>query len=250
MSDDRPITPTRIPNVTPQSRPTKTPSTDPRSDIEPVAFSFEGVDEDRLASNASAESPAQKISVSKLSLDDEITKKGNEVRALKENNGSKEDIAKAVDELKALKAEAAAGASAPAAGAGEKKSQVVDPWSVESDDAIDYDKLIKEFGTSRLDDSIIERFEKLTGQRAHHFLRRGIFFSHRDITYILDLYEKGQKFYLYTGRGPSSEALHLGHCIPFFFTKWLQDVFNCPLVIQLTGLSLSPSVCLCLPLSV
>jgi tryptophanyl-tRNA synthetase len=51
---------------------------------------------------------------------------------------------------------------------------------------------------------------------------------------MLDLYEKGTKFYLYTGRGPSSEALHLGHLIPFQFTKWLQDVFDCPLVIQLT----------------
>ena len=114
------------------------------------------------------------------------------------------------------------------------KKQTVDPWSVESDDAIDYDKLIKEFGTTRIDDALLERFEKLTGQPPHHFLRRNIFFSHRDLNTILDLYEKGIKFYLYTGRGPSSEALHLGHCIPFFFTKWLQDVFQCPLVIQLT----------------
>jgi tryptophanyl-tRNA synthetase len=36
------------------------------------------------------------------------------------------------------------------------------------------------------------------------------------------------------GRGPSSEALHLGHLIPIHFTKWLQDAFKCPLVIQLT----------------
>jgi tryptophanyl-tRNA synthetase len=51
---------------------------------------------------------------------------------------------------------------------------------------------------------------------------------------ILDLYEKGEKFYLYTGRGPSSEALHLGHLVPFMFTKYLQDAFKVPLVIQLT----------------
>ena len=51
---------------------------------------------------------------------------------------------------------------------------------------------------------------------------------------ILDLYEKGEKFYLYTGRGPSAGALHVGHLLPFMFTKWLQDVFQCPLVIQLT----------------
>ena len=35
-------------------------------------------------------------------------------------------------------------------------------------------------------------------------------------------------------QGPSSEALHLGHLIPFFFTKYLQDAFKVPLVIQIT----------------
>ncbi|XP_053397570.1 tryptophan--tRNA ligase, cytoplasmic-like isoform X3 [Mercenaria mercenaria] len=51
---------------------------------------------------------------------------------------------------------------------------------------------------------------------------------------ILTLYEQKQPFYLYTGRGPSSEAMHLGHLIPFIFTKWLQETFDVPLVIQLT----------------
>jgi len=46
--------------------------------------------------------------------------------------------------------------------------------------------------------------------------------------------EGGKPFYLYTGRGPSSEALHLGHMIPFIFTKYLQDAFDVPLVIQMT----------------
>jgi hypothetical protein len=113
-------------------------------------------------------------------------------------------------------------------------SQVIDPWTVESDGAIDYDKLIQQFGSTPLTPELIERFERVTGKKAHRFLRRGIFFSHRDLNEIIDLYEKGIKFYLYTGRGPSSEALHLGHLIPFHFTKWLQDVFDCPLVIQLT----------------
>ena len=56
--------------------------------------------------------------------------------------------------------------------------------------------------------------------------QRGIFFSHRDLDLILDNYAAGKPMYLYTGRGPSSEALHLGHLIPFMFTKWLQDVFK------------------------
>jgi len=51
---------------------------------------------------------------------------------------------------------------------------------------------------------------------------------------ILDLFEQKKPFYLYTGRGPSSESMHIGHMIPFLVCKYLQDVFDCPLVIQLT----------------
>ena len=115
-----------------------------------------------------------------------------------------------------------------------KKEQIVDPWTVESDESIDYEKLIQQFGSQRLTMDLVERIERLTGKKAHRFLRREIFFSHRDLKEMLDLYEAGKKFYLYTGRGPSSESLHLGHTIPFHFTKWLQDAFDCPLVIQLT----------------
>ncbi|NXX06164.1 SYWC protein, partial [Larus smithsonianus] len=56
----------------------------------------------------------------------------------------------------------------------------------------------------------------------------------RDMDQILDAYENKKSFYLYTGRGPSSQAMHVGHLIPFIFTKWLQEVFDVPLVIQLT----------------
>lgn len=58
----------------------------------------------------------------------------------------------------------------------------------------------------------------------------------RDFNDILDAYEKGEKFYLYTGRGPSSEALHLGHLIPFMFTKY---VFNCFISLHLFRLLLN-----------
>ncbi|KAH7685166.1 Tryptophan--tRNA ligase protein [Dioscorea alata] len=119
---------------------------------------------------------------------------------------------------------------------GEEDSQVVNPWEVTAKDGgkIDYDKLIEQFGCQRLGADLVQRVERLTGRPAHVFLRRGVFFAHRDFDEILDLYERGEKFYLYTGRGPSSEALHLGHLIPFMFTKYLQDAFKVPLVIQLT----------------
>ncbi len=117
-----------------------------------------------------------------------------------------------------------------------KKEQLVTPWEVAggADGKIDYSKLTEQFGCSLLSDDLIARIEKATGVRAHPFLRRRVFFAHRDLEQLLDAYEKGEPFYLYTGRGPSSESLHFGHTIPFMFTKWLQDAFNVPLVIQIT----------------
>lgn len=115
-------------------------------------------------------------------------------------------------------------------------SDTVDPWNVSSSNAkgVDYDKLIVRFGSSKVDQDLVDRMETVSGQKAHRFLRRGVFFSHRDMHQVLDQYEKQQSFFLYTGRGPSSESMHLGHLVPFIFTKWLQDVFDVPLVVQLT----------------
>ncbi len=107
---------------------------------------------------------------------------------------------------------------------------VVTPWEVRGD--IDYDKLIKDFGVDQLTPKLLKRLEKHTGD-LHTLLRRGLFFAHRDLGWILDEYEKGNPFYLYTGRGPSGHT-HLGHLVPWIFTKWLQDKFGAKLLFQMT----------------
>ncbi|KAL6897987.1 hypothetical protein ACP4OV_006583 [Aristida adscensionis] len=115
--------------------------------------------------------------------------------------------------------------------------QVVTPWEVSAaagKAGIDYDKVVEQFGCERVGGALVERVARLTGAPPHRFLRRGIFFAQRDVEAVLDAYERGEGFYLYTGRGPSSEALHLGHLVPFMFAKYLQDAFKVPLVIQLT----------------
>jgi tryptophanyl-tRNA synthetase len=104
----------------------------------------------------------------------------------------------------------------------------VDPWNVSG--KIDYNKLIKEFGTQKIDNKLLDRIKKHTGE-LHHFLKRGIFFSHRDMNWVLDEYEKKNKFYLYTGRSPSGD-MTLGHLVPLLFTKWLQDKFDVELWFQ------------------
>jgi tryptophanyl-tRNA synthetase len=106
----------------------------------------------------------------------------------------------------------------------------ITPWEVEGD--IDYNKLIEKFGTFAINEEIIEKIEEITGE-VHPFLRNRYFFSHRDLDWILDEYQKGNKFYLYTGRGPSG-PIHLGHLMPWLFTKYLQDKFDVKLIFQIT----------------
>ena len=109
---------------------------------------------------------------------------------------------------------------------------VVTPWSVRGE--VDPEKLIKEYGCTPIDTALIDRIERITGQKAHRFLRRGFFNSHRDLHELLDAYEQGEPFYIYTGRGPSSGGIHIGHLLPFEFSAWLQQVFRAPVVIQMT----------------
>ncbi|PMB65531.1 Tryptophan--tRNA ligase, cytoplasmic [Beauveria bassiana] len=92
----------------------------------------------------------------------------------------------------------------------QQAKQDINPWSVSGEvgedgkvKAIDYRKLIDEFGTSQIDDALLARFEQVTGQKPHRFMRRGIFFSHRDMHAILDRYEK----YLFSEKRTVDEVI-------------------------------------------
>lgn len=107
---------------------------------------------------------------------------------------------------------------------------VVTPWEVRG--KVNYERLIREFGTQPLTSELVQRLAKYTGD-VHLQLRRELFFSHRDLDTVLDLYEKGTKFVLYTGRGPSG-PVHIGHLVPWIFAKYLQDKFKTRLYFQMT----------------
>ena len=118
--------------------------------------------------------------------------------------------------------------------------QTITPWTVKAESAdgkmatIDYDHVISQFGCQKFNSSHVEAFERLAGDRAHRFLRRNLVFAHRDFDVVLSSLERGEKFYLYTGRGPSSRSMHIGHSVPFLLCKYLQKTFNVPIVIQIT----------------
>ena len=106
----------------------------------------------------------------------------------------------------------------------------VTPWNVEGE--IDYNKLRRDFGTGLIDDDMRYRMKKICGE-LHPMLARGFFFSQRDLKLVLDDYESGKGFFLYTGRKPS-KGMHIGHLVPMIFTKWLQDKFKTNLYIEIT----------------
>lgn len=136
---------------------------------------------------------------------------------------------KIAEGIQALKTDESAASNAPgdmAAAPPVDMAQDINPWSVSGAivdgklKAIDYDRLVDTFGTQLITPELLERFERVTGHKPHPFLRRGLVFSHRDLDWILTRHEKGEPFFLYTGRGPSSDSMHLGHMVPFTFTKF------------------------------
>ena len=106
----------------------------------------------------------------------------------------------------------------------------VTPWEVSG--RVDYDKLVEQFGTQKISPELAARLEKLAGE-SHVMLRRKIFFSHRDLDLVLEDYEIGKGFFLYTGRAPSL-GMHIGHLVPFMFTSWLQRRFGVNVYIEIT----------------
>ncbi len=105
----------------------------------------------------------------------------------------------------------------------------VDPWKVEGE--VDYDQLVKKFGINYIDDKLLDRLQKHV-KKLHYLLTRNIYFANRDLNWILDEYEKGNKFYIYTGIAPSG-SMTLAHLIPFIFTQWLQKEFDAEVYIQI-----------------
>lgn len=106
----------------------------------------------------------------------------------------------------------------------------VTPWDVEGN--VDYSRLIEKFGTEKIDDGLKQKIIDHAGEN-HLYLKRDFIFSHRDMDEVLENYEEGEKFFLYTGIGPSGK-MHIGHIISFYFTKWLQEKYDVNVYIQVT----------------
>jgi tryptophanyl-tRNA synthetase len=125
---------------------------------------------------------------------------------------------------------------------------VITPWEVKArgPKGVDYARVTEVFKSQAVDEGTLATFKEAyaavaarRGQHAeppepHHLIRRGIVFSHRDADVVLKDVIDGRRAYLYTGRGPSADAMHVGHMVPFLLTAHLQKALDLPLVIQIT----------------
>lgn len=111
----------------------------------------------------------------------------------------------------------------------DSKQGVVDAYKVEG--KIDYEIFAKTYGLKLVDEALEKRVEKYAGN-LHFLLKRKIFYAQREMDWILNEYEKGNPFYVYTGRAPSGE-MHIGHLLPFTMARWLQEKFRAEVYIQI-----------------
>ncbi|PSQ17154.1 tryptophan--tRNA ligase [Halobacteriales archaeon QS_8_69_26] len=102
---------------------------------------------------------------------------------------------------------------------------MVTPYAVEGE--VDYDRLLAEFGADPLTDDQADRFPDTP------LVRRRIFYAGRDVDRYLDAAAAGRPHSIVTGRGPSG-PMHLGHVLPFYFAKRLQDATGATVYVPLS----------------
>lgn len=104
------------------------------------------------------------------------------------------------------------------------------PWEVRG--RVDYQRLLVQFGVKPLTGEEMGALARYVGE-IHPLIRRGFFYAHRDLDWILKWHGEGRRWALYTGRGPSG-PVHIGHLVPWILLKWLSDRFGLEVFFQMT----------------
>jgi len=92
----------------------------------------------------------------------------------------------------------------------------------------DYKKLIEKFGAKPFNQQLKKKLGK-----THKLMKLGFIFAHRDFDKYLEMYKRGGRVAIVSGRGPSN-YLHLGHLLLFEFIKYLQELLEAEVYIPLS----------------
>lgn len=112
--------------------------------------------------------------------------------------------------------------------------QLVTPWKVITKGQFNYEKLQNQFGLKPITPELITKLEEVTGRKPSHFLTREIFFAHQDFDKILEDKNNGKEIFIYTGRGPSRDHMHIAHLLPLVFTVEMQKALDCWAVVEIS----------------
>ena len=104
----------------------------------------------------------------------------------------------------------------------------VTPYAVAGD--IDYDRLRAQFGADPVTDAQRARFPG----PVHPLVRRRVFYAGRDLDRFLDAAAADRPHSVVTGRGPSG-PMHLGHVLPLYFARHLQNQTGATVYIPLSN---------------
>ncbi len=82
-----------------------------------------------------------------------------------------------------------------------------------------YSKLEKNLSLVEIDSDVLSII------KPHPLISNGYFFAHQDFGDLISNHERGEKFMIVSGRGPSG-GIHLGHYALFKFLKELQEMYD------------------------
>jgi tryptophanyl-tRNA synthetase len=116
----------------------------------------------------------------------------------------------------------------PTARPGDRDAFTITPEMAGADaDDVDYLRPVEEFGAEPLSDRQVRRLPD------HPMVRRRVFYAGRGLEEFLAAAEAGQSHSIVTGVGPSG-PMHLGHVLPFYLAKRIQDETGATVYIPLS----------------
>ena len=86
----------------------------------------------------------------------------------------------------------------------QQEEDIVSPFNIQavSERGIEYGRYAERKKLERVNEEIKERIERITGGKVHRYLRRGIFFAHKEMEKVIREVEEKRPVYLLISKSP------------------------------------------------